>query len=215
MRFRPDESRPAPIDGVTNIQIQKIVSTLLLQLVALGSGIASAGTRWITQGIIPIPVISEQLYKLQAHNDAFYQWIYSVPDFASLFLIGASSMQWITLISAVLHGDEDSAFGKENEAGYRNENQYKKRLQLHEKRILLLEFGEMLTQLTIIIAVAWMYFSHELDQFTRVIHGVPQIDDLMWYARAAVVLLTFIAIQNTVLYGSAAYRHNQSIKSDN
>lgn len=215
MRFRPDESRPAPIDGVTNIQIQKIVSTSLLYLVALGSGVASAGSRWIAQGIIPLPVISELFHKLQAHNDLFYQWIYSVPDFASLFVIGAASMQCITLTSGVLHSDEDNAFEKENEAGYRNENQYRKRLQLHEKRIVLLEFGEMLTQLATITALALMYFSQELDQFAGVIHGAPQIDDLMWYARATIVLLTYIAIQKTVLYGSAAYRYNQSLESDN
>lgn len=215
MPFRPDENRPAPIDGVTNIQIQKIVSTLLLQLVALGSAEASAVTRWITQGIIPIPVISEKLHTLQAHNDAFYQLIYSVPDFAHLFLIGASSMLCITLTSTVLHGNEDSAFGEENKKGYGEENQYKKRVQLHENRVLALEIGEILTQFTTIVAIAWMYFSNELDQLTKVIHGVPQIDDLMWYTCATIVLFTFIAIQKTVLFGSAAYRYNQSTKSDN
>lgn len=214
MRFWPDESRPAPIDGVTNIQIQKIVSTLLLQFVALGSVEASAVTRWITQGIIPIPVISEQLHKLQAHNDAFYQLIYSVPDFAHLFLIGASSMQCITMISAILHGNEDDAF-KKNKVEYRDENQYKRQVQLHEYRILALEIGEILTQLATITALAWMYFSNEFNQFTGVIHGVPQQEDLIWYARGVIVLVAYLLIQRVVLFGSAACRYNTSEESDN
>jgi len=206
MRFRPDENRPAPIDIITDVQKQKIMSTLILHWSALMTGVASAGTRWVTQSVIPLPIISEQFHALQARNEAFYQWIYSVPDFASLLVVSTFFLQITTLISAILHTNEDRAFENENEFGYRNRKQYNQRLRLHEKRLLLIELGEILAQLTTTAAVAWMFISQELDQFAGVIYGTPQKDDLEWYARGVIVVIVYMLVQRLVLYGSSAYR---------